>query len=120
MTTGAAFENSIQDKQLYGLPQRTIEAYQSFVSPFVAFAGTSSPMEDLTNKTIKDYTAALYAMKLSKATIDTYARHIKVFLSWYQKVKEKSLCNTGFLFGTPSGARTLDTLIKSQVLYQLS
>ena len=24
------------------------------------------------------------------------------------------------LFGTPSGARTLDTLIKSQVLYQLS
>ena len=23
-------------------------------------------------------------------------------------------------FGTPSGARTLDTLIKSQVLYQLS
>ncbi len=25
-----------------------------------------------------------------------------------------------FLFGTPSGARTLDTLIKSQVLYQLS
>ena len=26
----------------------------------------------------------------------------------------------GFLFGTPSGARTPDTLIKSQVLYQLS
>ena len=24
------------------------------------------------------------------------------------------------VFGTPSGARTLDTLIKSQVLYQLS
>ena len=26
----------------------------------------------------------------------------------------------GLGFGTPSGARTLDTLIKSQVLYQLS
>ena len=31
-------------------------------------------------------------------------------------------CNTswGACAGTPSGARTLDTLIKSQVLYQLS
>ena len=33
------------------------------------------------------------------------------------------MCNTAPLMGgvgTPSGARTLDTLIKSQVLYQLS
>ena len=27
---------------------------------------------------------------------------------------------TRYLYGTPSGTRTLDTLIKSQVLYQLS
>ena len=29
-------------------------------------------------------------------------------------------CLRGFVLSTPSGARTLDTLIKSQVLYQLS
>ena len=31
-----------------------------------------------------------------------------------------SLRNPGLLFGAPSGTRTRDTLIKSQVLYQLS
>jgi hypothetical protein len=34
--------------------------------------------------------------------------------------KEKALAKQGLFVGTPSGARTLDTLIKSQVLYQLS
>ena len=89
MTIGAAFENFIQDKQLYGLSQRTIAAYQSFVSPFVVFAGASSPMEDLTNKTVKDYIAALYARKLSKATIATYTRHIKVFFIMVSESKRK-------------------------------
>ena len=31
-----------------------------------------------------------------------------------------NLCSNELLLGTPSGTRTLDTLIKSQVLYQLS
>ena len=84
MTIREAFENFIQDKQLYGLSQRTMEAYQSFIAPFVAFADASCSMENLTNKTIKDYMATLYARKLSKATIATYIRHIKVFLTWYQ------------------------------------
>ncbi len=33
---------------------------------------------------------------------------------------KKALAKQGLFVGTPSGARTLDTLIKSQVLYQLS
>ena len=36
------------------------------------------------------------------------------------KVSENVVFSETFLSGTPSGARTLDTLIKSQVLYQLS
>ena len=34
--------------------------------------------------------------------------------------KTSSMHSTWMMCGTPSGARTLDTLIKSQVLYQLS
>ncbi len=34
--------------------------------------------------------------------------------------KKNGLSAVWFLSGDPSGARTLDTLIKSQVLYQLS
>ena len=41
--------------------------------------------------------------------------------SGYKAPRKKAQAySLGFCFGTPSGARTLDTLIKSQVLYQLS
>ena len=47
-----------------------------------------------------------------------------VFVSdLYRKGKNKReshLCNSLIFSCTPAGARTLDTLIKSQVLYQLS
>ena len=36
------------------------------------------------------------------------------------KALENTAFSRVFVSGTPSGARTLDTLIKSQVLYQLS
>ena len=36
------------------------------------------------------------------------------------KIKEPHCVKRSAAIGTPSGARTLDTLIKSQVLYQLS
>ena len=35
-------------------------------------------------------------------------------------IQKKQDWNPAFLFCTPAGVRTLDTLIKSQVLYQLS
>ena len=39
----------------------------------------------------------------------------------YHTVKKEPRCvKHSAVIGTPSGARTLDTLIKSQVLYQLS
>ncbi len=37
-----------------------------------------------------------------------------------RKNRLKPLISSGFLHYPPSGTRTLDTLIKSQVLYQLS
>ena len=36
------------------------------------------------------------------------------------KIKPASIETYGFYVGTPSQVRTVDTLIKSQVLYQLS
>ena len=38
----------------------------------------------------------------------------------YIPVKKKTSVQRSYLNGTPSGARTLDPLIKSQLLYQLS
>ena len=45
----------------------------------------------------------------------------KIYNSQQDKKKKPSQPSLqGFAFGTPAGGRTLDTLIKSQVLYQLS
>ena len=43
----------------------------------------------------------------------------QINLKWI-KMKESYFRNSLFSLCTPAGARTLDTLIKSQVLYQLS
>ena len=39
---------------------------------------------------------------------------------WYRQKKNDSQSSLEVIFCTPSGARTLDPLIKSQLLYQLS
>ena len=42
------------------------------------------------------------------------------FARFHNKKSARTLIQHPNTSGTPSGARTLDTLIKSQVLYQLS
>ena len=47
-------------------------------------------------------------------------KFFKVFSKQNTKKTTDFVCLSSFLLRTPAGARTLDTLIKSQVLYQLS
>ena len=51
-----------------------------------------------------------------------YSEHLAGFVSeqWISKNERASLMRRSFVFGDPSGNRTPDTLIKSQVLYRLS
>ena len=49
---------------------------------------------------------------------NVYIFEVRLSMTFGKAMKNDHI--TWSLFGTPSGARTLDTLIKSQVLYQLS
>ena len=57
---------------------------------------------------------------LKTPTIVNGAGHILTYLIRFVKPERVLFLKHPFRCGTPSGTRTLDTLIKSQVLYQLS
>ena len=69
-----------------GLAQKSIQNYIEFVSPF--FLNSSiEKIEDINLATIDSYSIELFLTErqLSKQSISTYLRHIKVFFRWCEK-----------------------------------
>ncbi len=88
MTIREALDTFIDDRTLYGLSPRTIEAYSDFIGRFVKFIGEATLVEDIQLYMIRAYIASLRDRSLSNATIATYIRHIKVFLHWVSEELE--------------------------------
>ena len=82
MVLNEALSSFLLDRTIKGLSKKTIEDYREFIKPFVKFIGESVLVEDISQLVIRQYIGSLYDRKLSKATIGTYTRHIRVFLSW--------------------------------------
>lgn len=70
------------EQKCKGLSAKSLQNYKEFVTPFIRFKGKSACAPDITQEAINEYISELYDRKLSKATIATYTRHIKVFLNW--------------------------------------
>lgn len=81
MTLSEALADFLYDREVRGLSKKTLVNYREVLTAFIRFVEDKS-VEDLTQDAIKDYIAALFARNLSKATIASYIRHIKVFLTW--------------------------------------
>lgn len=82
MTVTAAMKEFLIDRRIRGLSEKSLQDYKEFIMPFVNYIGCNAEVAEITQLRIKEYIAGLYERKLSKATIGTYTRHIKVFLSW--------------------------------------
>lgn len=82
MTLKQAFNDFIESRVLGGLSLKTIEDYESFVTPFVSFVGSDLPVESLTLDMVNKYIILLRKRSIRPATLATYVRHIKVFLRW--------------------------------------
>lgn len=82
------FENFIISRRLKGLSNRTLQDYSEFVKPFIRYAGERVQISEITQKCIDEYLLTLWDRRLAKATIATYTRHIKVFLSWLSEETE--------------------------------
>lgn len=78
-----AFPKFILDKQVSGLTEKTIQCYYEFVLPFVNYLGDID-VSELTKGLYQEYILNLFKRQISKATVATYVRHIKIFLVWLQ------------------------------------
>lgn len=85
MTLQSAFDNFIFSRQLEGLAKKSIDCYMSFIQPFVAHIGSNLDISALNRDLINGYIKTLLKRTLSRATVATYIRHIKIFLKWTEE-----------------------------------
>lgn len=77
------FNSFILSRKLAGLSEKTIKSYRELVYPFVVYVGCSADYKFvLTEDSIQGYILELLEKDISKATLATYVRHVKVFLKW--------------------------------------
>lgn len=82
MTIWEYFEQFIFQKQLQGLSDFSIRSYRDHIGVFVKYIGESSDLSDITLEKVNAYIFSLYNKKLAKATIATYIRNLRIFLTW--------------------------------------
>lgn len=84
MIISNCFQLFIKNCILKGLLPRSIKNYEEIIQRFINFTGDID-MSLLNKESINDYTMSLYDRKLSKASIGTYLRHLKVFLKYCEQ-----------------------------------
>ena len=80
------FENFKSAKRLAGLAEKSLYNYDLFIRPFVNFIGPQTHESDLTQDHVNDYISLLYDKSISRASLATYIRNLKVFLRWIEKM----------------------------------
>ena len=83
MTLSDALNAFLYSRKIRGLSDKTLEGYRIFLTAFIGFLGSDMMANNITQQDIDRYIAQLYTRNLSKATIASYTRHIKVFLTWF-------------------------------------
>lgn len=84
MTVQQAFDNFIFSRKIQGCADKSIECYESFCKPFVNYIGSNKDITMLNKDLINSYIRTLYDKSISRATLSTYVRHIKIFLHWIE------------------------------------
>lgn len=119
MKFSKAFDNFIRDRKLQACTTKTITNYVQVLTPFVAFVGDIDTTE-LTIEHVKDYNAKLIDRKISKASVATYLRHIKAFISYLEAeelIEGKSIAKRIKLPKNPKKQITLFTAVDMQMIF---
>lgn len=86
MNINTALDFFIGSCYIKGLSDHSIYNYEIFIKRFIKFTGNID-IKDLSYQFIFSYIESLYKQELSKATIGTYIRHLKVFLRYLENEK---------------------------------
>lgn len=82
MTLKEALDLFILDRQIQGVSPKTIISYQDAIGIFLNYAGNDFLLDALTLPYVDNYILGLYSRKLSRASISTYVRSLRIFLRW--------------------------------------
>ena len=78
-----ALNKFLLSKKLAGLTEQSLTHYSEINRSFASDC-LSEPVSAITVEYYQTYFLSLYDRHLSKATVSTYIRHIKIFLKWLE------------------------------------
>lgn len=82
MTLREALDLFILDRRIQGVSPKTIISYRDAIGIFLNYAGNDFLLDSLTLSYVDNYILGLYSRKLSRASISTYVRSLRIFLRW--------------------------------------
>lgn len=82
MTLQKCLDDFIFQKRLAGLSGKTIVSYKDSISLMVRVIGGDTLLSDVTYEQVADYIFSLYNRPISRATVSSYVRNIRIFLKW--------------------------------------
>lgn len=85
MILSDVYKEFILQKRLAGLSDATIIDYENIISIFIDYVGSSLRVDKLTYKCVSGFILDLYSRPLSKSTVATYIRNMRIFLMWVYK-----------------------------------
>lgn len=82
MTLQNALNDFLFQKRLAGLSPKTVHDYNDSLSLLLRFLGADLKLSDVSYDKVTAYIMQLYDRPLSRATVSTYVRNIRIFLRW--------------------------------------
>ena len=82
MTLKQLLDEFISTKVMAGLVEKSIKDYREFCTRFIKEVGIYTSYDDFTQEHINKYIYNLMGRPVTKTTIATYIRHLKIFLRW--------------------------------------
>ena len=82
MTLQQLYDEFLYIKRLAGLEAGTVTNYERTLILMVQYIGADLSVSNLTFKTVSSYIMSLYDKPISKATISSYVRNVKIFFRW--------------------------------------
>lgn len=82
MTLSEALQAFCRQKRIDGINLNSINTYRRVLSLFVNYVGQDQSAESLTFDQVADYIIAVQNKRISRATVSSYIRSLKIFLRW--------------------------------------
>lgn len=82
MTLNDALELFLYEKELAGLASGSVVNYRRTLSLFLSALGPDLPLCDVSKDIVEKYVLDLLKRPISRATVSSYVRNIRIFLRW--------------------------------------